>query len=161
MQLCPLLTLLLLRVCKVPNREKLLYVAPKKKESAITRQNRVDYELTTLLVSDLSCFKKVKETSVVTNRLKINLCTGTDALLNSSIIDSMWQTSSRYTFFKRKKEKDFFFPLLYRERCHLFGLTTLLTNYHSAVKKERGKKKSFKVLISFPDSLVSITIYRK
>lgn len=70
----------------------------------------MDYELTTLLVSNLSCFKKVKQTSVVTNSLSINLGIGTDALLNSSIIDSMGQTSSRYTFFKRKKEKDFFLP---------------------------------------------------
>lgn len=81
--------------------------------------------------------KKVKQTSVVTNSLRINLYIGTDALLNSSVTNSVWQTSSRYTFFKRKKQK--VFPPLYRERFHLFGLTTSLTNFHSVVKKEKKR----------------------
>lgn len=81
-------------------------------------------------------FKKVKQTSVVTTTLKINFYIGTDALLNFSVIDFMWQTSSRYTFFKRKKEKYLFFPL-YRERFHFLGLIMLLTNFQSVVKKKK------------------------
>lgn len=50
---------------------------------------------------------------------------------------------SRYTFFKRKEESllSFYF-LLCREVFHCFGLTVLLTNFHSAVKKRKKKNLS-------------------
>lgn len=57
---------------------------------------------------------------------------------------------SRYAFLKRKEEKVFLsvYFLLCREVFHCFGLTALLANFHSAVKKK--KKKSFTTLKSSP-----------
>lgn len=48
---------------------------------------------------------------------------------------------SRYAFLKRKEEKVFLsvYFLLCREVFHCFGLTALLANFHSAVKKKKKK----------------------
>lgn len=51
---------------------------------------------------------------------------------------------SRYAFLKRKEEKVFLsvYFLLCREVFHCFGLTALLANFHSAVKKRKKKNLS-------------------
>lgn len=82
--------------------------------------------------------KKVKQTSVATNTLRINLYIGIDALLSSSVTDLCGKLQAGIHFSRGKKEKVFPHPL-YRERFHLFGFTTLLTNFHSVVKKEKKK----------------------
>lgn len=61
--------------------------------------------------------------------------TDTDALRNFRITDSVANLRQVYII-QEEKRKILFFHL-YRERFHLFGLTILLTDFHSVVKIER------------------------